>query len=137
MIKYSGSFELERATDGSAGFDLRTRRRVTIDPGAQALVGTSMKVAIPKGYVGLLFVRSSLGVLKNLCLANSVGVIDSDYRGEVLVPLRNAGAYPQLLEMGERIAQLVVVPYMGVAQRVDDLDDTARGEGGFGSTGNE
>lgn len=135
-MKYSGEFGLERATDGSAGFDLRVRGYVEVGPGEIEMVNTGIRVAIPDGYVGLTFIRSSIATNRDLQLANGVGVIDSDYRGEILLPIWNAGEVVQAVGEGDRIAQIVVVPFMGDAEWVADLDETVRGEGGFGSTGN-
>jgi dUTP pyrophosphatase len=91
---------------------------------------------IPEGYAGLIYARSGLASKKGLAPANKVGVIDSDYRGEVLVALHNHSAVDASIEPGERIAQLVITPYiMGVFEEAEDLSDTERGEGGFGSTG--
>lgn len=100
------------------------------------MVSTGVKVAIPEGYVGLLYVRSSLGVKRRLDLANGTGVIDADYRGEVKVCLRNTGRSPQFIRRGDRICQLVVVPVdLTDWVEVEQLDETVRGQGGFGSTG--
>ena len=120
-----------RATDGSAGFDLSIVETPDI---LIPLVGTGVRVAIPKGYVGLVFPRSSLQS-KGWMLANSVGVIDSDYRGEIKLGLRPfvKGAESELFA-GDRVAQLVIVPIIIEATFVDALDDTIRGDGGFGST---
>ena len=107
-----------------------------INPGERRTCHTGIAVAIPKGYVGLLFGRSSLGVKRGLDPSNAVGVIDSGYRGEVIVQLRNTTPYVQKLELGERVAQMVVVPVdVGAWEEVRDLDATERGNGGFGSTG--
>lgn len=126
-----------RAHTHDAGADLRTPRHVKIMPGEIKAVPTGVRVAIPEGYVGLLFARSSLcnfGVM----LANGVGVIDSGYTGEIKVPLFNA--FPRAFEIPgcARIAQLVVIPCeLPTFKLVDELEDTERGEGGFGSTGVE
>ena len=107
-----------------------------ISPGVSRVFGTGVRVAVPEGYVGLLFARSSLGVKRRLDVANGTGVIDAGFRGEVKVCLRNTGRIHARLERGERIAQLVVVPCdLAPWVEVDDLGDSARGEGGFGSTG--
>ena len=91
---------------------------------------------IPTGYVGLVFARSGLATKRALAPANKVGVIDSDYRGEIMVALHNHGSEPKTIENGERIAQIVLVPYIAADfDEVDELSDTVRGEGGFGSTG--
>ncbi|AIL96417.1 dUTP diphosphatase [Corynebacterium ureicelerivorans] len=107
-----------------------------ISPGVSRVFGTGVRVAVPEGYVGLLFARSSLGVKRRLDVANGTGVIDAGYRGEVKVCLRNTGRIHARLKRGERVAQLVVVPcdreeWVEVAH----LDNTERGEGGYGSTG--
>ena len=91
---------------------------------------------IPTGYAGLVFARSGLATKRNLAPANKVGVIDSDYRGEFFVPLHNHGAVPQTIEHGERIAQMILTPYLTAKFiEAETLSDTVRGEGGFGSTG--
>lgn len=108
---------------------------VHIAPGATYPVHTGIKVAIPEGYVGFLIPRSSLGVKRGLVLANGVGVIDSDYRGEVIAVLHNTTNEVRAIEPRERVAQLVVVPcWMGQLTE-GELDTTVRGVGGFGSTG--
>lgn len=107
-----------------------------ISPGVSRVFGTGVRVAVPEGYVGLLFARSSLGVKRRLDVANGTGVIDAGFRGEVKVCLRNTGRIHARLERGERIAQLVVVPCdLAPWVEVDDLGDSDRGEAGFGSTG--
>ncbi len=127
------------ATPGSAGADLcalPSEPPVTIEPGETAFLRTGLAVAIPAGYVGLIFARSSLGAKRGLAPANKVGVIDSDYRGEIRVVLHNHGKVAQTVEPGERIAQFLLIPVATAAfSEVEDLDDTARGAGGFGSTG--
>ena len=123
------------STDGSAGIDLRSTENLFLKPDAVYTVHTGIKVAIPKGYVGMLYPRSSSGV-KGLALANTVGIIDSDYRGEILLKFRCIGRHFEILEL-DRIAQLVVVPHYDYSDLdfVSELDTTDRGEGGFGSTG--
>lgn len=107
-----------------------------ISPGVSRVFGTGVRVAVPEGYVGLLFARSSLGVKRRLDVANGTGVIDAGFRGEVKVCLRNTGRIHAHLERGERIAQLVVVPCdLEEWVEVAHLDSTERGEGGYGSTG--
>ena len=125
------------ATEGAAGLDLTVfGTDVTINPNAHALVATGIKAAIPSGFVGLIFVRLSLGVKRGLMLSNCVGVIDSDYRGELLVSLYNSSPEPQTLREGERIAQLVIVPCPRFELcETDELGQTERSEGRFGSTG--
>ena len=124
----------------AAGADLHvlTDGPVTIAPGETVMLHTGLAFAIPKGYVGLVCARSSLGAKKGLAPANKVGVIDADYRGEVRVALHNHGSLPQVVENGDRVAQLVIVPYLAAQfTPAEELDDTARGAGGFGSTGNQ
>jgi dUTP pyrophosphatase len=125
------------ATDGAAGLDLTVfGEDVSISPNGHAVVKTGICVAIPNGHVGLIFVRSSLGVKRGITLSNSVGVIDSDYRGELLVSLHNTLSETAVLHEGERVAQLVVVPCpRHELVECDQLDSTDRGEGRFGSTG--
>ena len=108
----------------------------TILPGKTVMLPTGLSMEIPEGYVGLIFARSSLGTKRGLAPANKVGVIDSDYRGEVKVALHNHSDQPQTVEPGERVAQLVIVPFLAAEyEEVQELSDTDRGEGGFGSTG--
>ena len=125
-------------TEFSAGADLRviTDDAVTINPGETLLMHTGISMEIPEGYVGLVFARSGLATKRCLAPANKVGVIDSDYRGEVTVGLHNHGLVPQTVENGERVAQIIFVPYQ-TAQfvEVDELSQTVRGTGGYGSTG--
>ncbi len=127
------------ASAGAAGADLcalPSEPPVTILPGETAFLRTGLAVAIPEGYVGLIFARSSLGTKRGLAPANKVGVIDSDYRGEIRVVLYNHGTAAQTIQPGDRIAQLLIMPVVTAAfSEVEDLDDTARGAGGFGSTG--
>lgn len=127
------------ATEGSAGMDLAAciDKPVVLSPGERVAVPTGIAIALPSNkYVGLVFARSSLGLKKGITLPNAVGVIDSDYRGEILVALTNISDEPYKIEPGERIAQLVIMPVC-VADIVccDELSGTQRGEGGFGSTG--
>ena len=122
----------------AAGADLYalTDGPITIAPGGTALIPTGIAVAVPQGYVGLVYARSGLACKRGLAPANKVGVIDADYRGEVMVYLHNHGAEPQTVEDGDRVAQLVITPYLTAQfEPVDELDDTRRGSGGFGSTG--
>ena len=111
---------------------------LTIAAGETVLVRTGLSVEIPEGYVGLIYARSGLATKKGLAPANKVGVIDSDYRGEVKVALFNQSGKEQTVAAGERVAQLVIAPYLAVEyQEAEELSDTARGAGGFGSTGNK
>lgn len=122
----------------AAGADLYAclEAPVTIEPGKTVLIPTGFALEVPKGCAGLIYARSSMGVKRGLAPANKVGVIDSDYRGEVMVGLHNHSQIPQTVEHGERVAQLLITPVFtpGFVQ-ADELDDTARGAGGFGSTG--
>ncbi len=125
-------------TNQSAGADLYVclEKPVTIGPGDTAFLPTGIAIAVPEGYAGLVFARSSLGCKRGLAPANKVGVIDSDYRGEICVVLHNHSSQPQTVEDGERVAQLVVVPVLAPELvEAEELDDTERGTGGFGSTG--
>lgn len=129
----------KRATQGSAGMDLYAciDAPIEMNPGDRVMVPTGIAIALPdENQVALIFARSGLAVKKGINLSNSVGVIDSDYRGEVQVGLINQSREAYTLEAGERIAQLVVMPVcLPEVQEVAELDDTERGEGGFGSTG--
>lgn len=125
-------------SDAAAGADLYalTGGPVEIPPGGTALIRTGIAIAVPRGYVGLVYARSGLACKRGLAPANKVGVIDADYRGEVMVYLHNHGAGPQTVEDGDRVAQLVITPCLAARfQSVDELDGTRRGSGGFGSTG--
>ena len=105
-------------------------------PGTTMKIGTGIAAEIPEGYFGAVFARSGLATKKGLRPANCVGVIDSDYRGEIIVALHNDSKEPQTIQAYERIAQIVILPYLDVSfEIVDELSDTERGEGGFGSTG--
>ncbi|MBR7095400.1 MAG: dUTP diphosphatase [Clostridia bacterium] len=109
---------------------------VTVAPGETLLVRTGVAVALPEGTVGLICARSGLATKRGLAPANKVGVIDADYRGELMVALHNHAAAPATVEPLERIAQLLIVPYITAEfSECASLDDTARGAGGFGSTG--
>ncbi len=130
--------ELPRAmTEGSSGFDLPAAidAAVTLAPGERRLVPCGFAIAIPAGYEGQVRPRSGLALKHGLSIPNAPGTIDSDYRGEVGVVLINLGAEPVRIEPGQRIAQLVVCPVARCAlEEVAELDDTARGHGGFGHT---
>lgn len=111
---------------------------VTVAPGETVLIHTGLALAIPQGFVGLVYARSGLATKQGLAPANKVGVIDADYRGELMVALHNHSGETRTVEQGDRIAQLVIAPYL-TAQFTpqEELDDTQRGEGGFGSTGSK
>lgn len=122
----------------AAGADLYAciESEVTVAPHATAMIPTGIAIELPVGYGGFIYARSGLASKRNLAPANKVGVVDCDYRGEVKVALHNHGETAQTVAVGERIAQLVVAPYI-TAQFIeaDELSDTVRGAGGFGSTG--
>lgn len=131
-----------RGSEEAAGYDLYANffsieyDYWMIQPGETIEVKTGIAVAIPKGYFGGIYARSGLSIKNGVAPANKVGVIDSDYRGEIIVALHNHSDVSQLIKKGDRIAQLIVQPYCSFEwQEVDELDDTERGEGGFGSTG--
>ena len=122
----------------AAGADLYAclEQDIVIGPGETAWIPTGLAMELPVGYAGLVYARSGLAAKQGLAPANKVGVIDSDYRGEVTVVLFNHGAVPQTVRSGDRIAQLVVTPVFTPGfQEVESLSNTARGAGGFGSTG--
>ena len=127
------------ATGGAACMDLCAcmDESITLNAGERHLVPTGIAIALPSAeYVALVFARSGLGIKKGVCLSNGVGVIDSDYRGEIGVGLVNLGDAPYTVQPGDRIAQLMVVPVVQPTLTVvDTLDETERGAGGFGSTG--
>ena len=125
-------------TEFSAGADLYACEggEVAINPGETKLIHTGLSLEIPDGYAGLIYARSGIATKRGLAPANKVGVIDSDYRGEIMVSLYNHSDAPQTIADGERIAQLVITPFLKVEYNESDtLTDTVRGEGGFGSTG--
>ncbi|MDE7009711.1 MAG: dUTP diphosphatase [Oscillospiraceae bacterium] len=126
------------ATQGAAALDLHAclDEPMTIPPEGQVMVPTGIAAAVPEGYVGIIAVRSSMGIRREVGMPNSIGVIDSDYRGPLGVALRNFRREPYTVQPGDRIAQLLVVPVLcPEVEVVDTLPETARGAGGFGSTG--
>lgn len=127
------------ATSGSAAADLRSAadEPITIRPGGRAMIPTGIAISLGSPeYVALLFARSGLAVKNGICLANGVGVIDSDYTGEIMVALLNTSDRPFTVEPGDRVAQMAVVPVCkALFTPVDALEETDRGSGGFGSTG--
>ena len=124
------------ATPGSAGMDLRSAEALTIKPGARAVVGTGIAIALPPNFEAQVRPRSGLAVKHGVTVLNSPGTIDADYRGEIKVPLINHGTEEFLIARGDRIAQMVVAPVtMAELVEVDVLDETMRGDGGFGSSG--
>lgn len=134
----NNAFLPERATVGSAGFDLFAciENPITINKGQTTCIPTKIAIQLEENTVGLVYARSSLGVKHNVTPANCVGVIDSDYRGEILIFLVNNGKEDFTINHGDRIAQLVITPVLTpVIKEVETLEDSTRGEGGFGSTG--
>ena len=122
----------------SAGADLYALldEAIEIKPHQTVFVHTGISVEIPEGYCGLVFARSSMGAKRGLAPANKVGVIDADYRGEIMVALHNHSEITATVEPGERVAQLAIVPFLKAEfEESDELSDTVRGAGGFGSTG--
>ena len=125
-------------SDFAAGADIYAALdgAVTIAPGETKFIPTGLAFQIPEGYAGFMYARSGLASKRGLAPANKVGVIDADYRGEVMVALHNHGTEAQTVEAGERISQMIIAPFI-TAEYIfsDELSDTVRGEGGFGSTG--
>lgn len=127
-----------RGSAEAAGYDLFAdlAEPVGIAPGETRMIGTGLAMEIPKGYFGAIFARSGLALKEGLRPANCVGVVDSDYRGPFMIALHNDSGEMRTIVPGERIAQMVVVPYLEVEfDVVRELEETSRGEGGFGSTG--
>ena len=125
-------------TEFSAGADLYAclEEPVSIAPGQTKAIPTGIAMEVPAGCAGLVYARSSMGVKRGLAPANKVGVIDSDYRGEIMVMLHNHGTEEQTVAPGERVAQILITPVLTPAyQEAEELTDTKRGTGGFGSTG--
>ena len=123
-------------TEHSAGADLYALNPVTLYPGQTVRVSAGIKTEIPEGYVGLIFARSGLATKQGIAPANCVGVIDSDYRGEWYIPLHNSSKDTYDIHYGDRIAQVIILPYPKANYiPTDTLTNTERGEGGFGSTG--
>ena len=123
---------------GAAGADLTAclEESVTIGPGQTAFIPTGIALEVPENYAGLVYARSGMACKQGLAPANKVGVIDSDYRGEILVALHNHGSQARTVEPGQRIAQLLITPVLTPAyEEAAELSDTARDAGGFGSTG--
>lgn len=133
---YENSKAPTKATDGSAGFDLYADHHCKIEWGSTEVINTGIAIEIPRHYVGLIFARSGLATKHGIRPANCVGVIDSDYRGEIMVALRNDGFNDYEIHTGDRIAQIVIVPCLtDNLEESDHLSVTVRGDGGFGSTG--
>lgn len=127
------------ATSGSAGMDLYAciEQNITLAPGQLRLIPTGIAIELPdNGCAAFLYARSGLGVKHGICLSNGVGVIDSDYRGEICVGLCNVSDKPYVIEPFERVAQMVIAPvFVPTVKEVAELGETDRGAGGFGSTG--
>ena len=124
---FSAGADLYAVTDGQT---------VTFAPGETKIVHTGIALEIPEGYAGLIYARSGIATKRGLAPANKVGVIDSDYRGEIMVSLHNHSNAVQEIADGERVAQLVIAPFVtAVFEETETLDETDRGAGGFGSTG--
>lgn len=125
-------------TEYSAGADMYAciDTPVTIEPGKTVLIHTGLALEIPEGYAGLIYARSGLATKKGVAPANKVSVIDADYRGEIMIPLHNHSEQAVVIDVAERIAQIIFTPYLkAVFEESDKLSDTDRGLGGFGSTG--
>jgi dUTP pyrophosphatase len=123
-------------TSGAAGMDLRAAETITLPPGARCLVPTGLAIALPEGFEAQVRPRSGLAAKHGITVLNSPGTIDCDYRGEVKVPLINHGHEDFIIARGDRIAQMVIAPVMRIGwTEVDNLGKTARGAGGFGSSG--
>lgn len=123
-------------TPGAAGMDLRATEDAVLKPGGRGLIPTGIAIALPDGYEAQVRPRSGLAVRHGITVLNSPGTIDSDYRGEIKVPLINHGEAEFVITRGDRIAQMVIAPVSRVTWNpVDDLSSTTRGSGGFGSSG--
>ena len=125
-------------TEYAAGADLYAciDEKISFEPGETKLIKTGVAMEVPIGYAGLIYARSGLASKRGLAPANKVGVVDSDYRGEIMVALHNHSNEVKEIEPQERIAQFVITPYLkAMFEEVEELDETIRGEGGFGSTG--
>ena len=137
LLKENGNIPV-RKTEGSVGYDLAAclEEDVAIMPGETKMIGSGFAMALEPGYAAFIYARSGLGINQGIIPANCVGVVDSDYRGEVMVGLKNTSSEPFTVRNGDRIAQMVIgkceLPELVVR---DQLDETQRGDGGFGSTG--
>jgi len=138
VIKHPGAVVPEYKTSGSAGCDLYACDSVRLKPGETRIVPTGLVVEIPEGYEGQVRLRSGVALKTPLIIPNAPGTIDSDYRGEIGIIVKNIGQYVHLIEAGERIAQLVICPVVQASFNLvqeDEISDTVRGSGGFGHTG--
>ena len=134
------AYDIKPTREGDAGLDLRCcNRGVEIYPGETKFINSGIAVAIPNGWVGQLYPRSGLGVKKGLVLGNTVGIIDSNYRGEILIAVKNTGKELIAIDYLDRIAELVITPHykLNNLMIVDELDSTNRGDKGFGSSGDK
>ena len=121
---------------GGADIYAACSENVVLQSGETAIIPTGLSMAIPTGMIGCIFARSGISIKSGIAPANKVGIIDSDYRGEVMVALYNQSSSDQVIEPGERIAQIIFMPYVkAIFEEVDSLDDTVRGDNRFGSTG--
>lgn len=138
LLIMTKNFVPSYATEGSAGLDIPcdNDEPIVIEPRTQAKIPTGISVAIPQGYFGAIYPRSSAGIKLRVTLSNTVGIIDSDYRGEISLFVYNEGENPITIHKGDRLVQMILQPYLKANIRVvEELDDTLRGAGGFGSTG--
>ncbi len=137
VLRLDSEFPLpEPAHEGDAGVDLRATVTTTLAPGERRLIPTGIAIAVPPGHVGMVTPRSGLAIRHGISMVNAPGIVDSGYRGELQVIAINHGSEPVVLERGERIAQLVVVPFVTPEfEPVEALPDSERGAGGFGSSG--
>ena len=131
-----------QGSEWAAGYDLYAdlegKGKISLTPGEVRKISTGIAIALPKGFFGAIYARSGMATKRGLVPANAVGVIDADYRGPVIVALKNTSNELQVVEHGERIAQLVVQPYLPIVfNEVENIGTTARAEGGFGSSGNK
>lgn len=133
----SNAIQPSRGSQWAAGYDLYSCDSAIIEPHTTLKIGTGIAMEIPEGYFGAIFARSGLATKRGLRPANCVGVVDSDYRGEIIVALHNDTEYAQEIAKGERIAQIAIIPHLSVSfvEVDEELSETVRGTGGFGSTG--
>jgi len=136
VVLFKGTVVPFYATTGAAGLDLRSTEEVTLEPMERKLVSTGLQIAVPEGFEAQVRPRSGLALKHGIALVNSPGTIDSDYRGEIGIIVINLGQSVVKLAKGERVAQLVIAPVVRVEVKVvETIEDTDRGAGGFGSTG--
>lgn len=136
MVVEDDSLTPQYKTEGASGADLKANEDCVLQPLERKLISTGVKVSIPRGHEGQVRARSGLSAKQGLTLVNGIGTIDSDYTGEILVSMINLSNEPQEVHKGDRIAQLVIVPIIQASfEPVETLENTVRGEGGFGHTG--